>query len=190
MRSTGSKLPFHEIPEFSEGSGNPKSARGVGACSVARRPVSVLRAGMNGASPYRMAVRIAVEEFLTPEIVPPIQFQRIWRTSATKTPERTLAVSVLRQAADDLLKYRLRRPTQSATAVHGRLRLGCLERSVLAIFVPQSLRCELLGNVPCGRSDHFRGAGRRIFRSGRIAACERPSDVARKPRVVATFFKR
>jgi len=43
-----------------------------------------------------MAVRIAVEEFLTPEIVPPIQFQRIWRASATKTPERTLAVSVLK----------------------------------------------------------------------------------------------
>jgi len=144
-----------------------------------------------------MTVGIAVEAFLTPEIVRPIRFQPIWRASATTTPERTLAVSVLRQAADDLLTYRYARPRRRQRLYMDAYSwVASSDRSWPYSFLnlcdalhlsPSCLRAELLGDVPSGRSADVRGAGRRSFRSGRIAGCERPSNVARKPSVVATF---
>ena len=44
------------------------------------------------------------EELLSPQLVLPIQFQRIWHGAKTLTPERLLALHVLWQAADDILK--------------------------------------------------------------------------------------
>ncbi len=50
----------------------------------------------NGPGPPR-----APSQFLLPW-----QFDRLWRGSEHRVPERTLALEVLRQAADDLRKYR------------------------------------------------------------------------------------
>ena len=169
---------------------------GAGSYRVCADPDSVLRAGTNRASPSRMTVGIAGEEFLTPEIVLPIQFQRIWRGSATTIPERTLAMSVLCQAADDLLMYRYaRRRSRQRLYMDAHSWVASNDRSWPYSFLnlcdalhlsPTCLRTELLGDVPCRRSTHVRGARRRMFRSGRIAGCERPSNLAGKPRVVVT----
>ena len=49
------------------------------------------------------------EEVLHPETVLPGQFQQIWHGTNAVTPERALAVNVLWQAADDLVKHRCAR---------------------------------------------------------------------------------
>ncbi|MFI5364587.1 MAG: hypothetical protein ACHQ4J_03090 [Candidatus Binatia bacterium] len=56
-----------------------------------------------------MKPRIQNEEFLTPEVALPVQFQHMWHESSAVTPERALAVSVLWQAVSDLQKYRVAR---------------------------------------------------------------------------------
>ena len=46
------------------------------------------------------------EKFLQPELILPVQFQGMWRSSRAVTPERALMVGVLWQTAQDLQKYR------------------------------------------------------------------------------------
>jgi hypothetical protein len=125
-----------------------------------------------------MGLEIAGEAFLEPEVVLPIQFQRIWSDSAATTPEGTLAVSVLCQAADDLLKYRYAR-------LRGRQRLyveaytwvasndRCWPYSFLNLcealrLSPNAVRAALLGAALPDRSSHFRGAAGRTPRALRV----------------------
>lgn len=44
------------------------------------------------------------EDVLEPEVILPVQFQRVWNNQKTMTPERDLMANVLWQAADDLVK--------------------------------------------------------------------------------------
>lgn len=48
---------------------------------------------------------IQFEDLLQPEALLPVQFQHIWSGKRSITPERTLLVAILWQAADDLLKH-------------------------------------------------------------------------------------
>ncbi len=46
------------------------------------------------------------EDLLTPELTMPVQFQRVWHEAATTTPERSLAIRVLCQAAEGVGRFR------------------------------------------------------------------------------------
>jgi hypothetical protein len=46
------------------------------------------------------------EDILQPESTLPVQFARMWHGTLPVTPERTLLISMLSLAADDLSKYR------------------------------------------------------------------------------------
>ena len=57
------------------------------------------------------------EEFLKPETIRPIQFDSIWRRSSQPTPERSLLVAMLEQAASDLSNFRYR-PRRKAQRIY------------------------------------------------------------------------
>ena len=48
------------------------------------------------------------EEFIHPEAILPVQFDSLWRGSAKLTPERSLLLAMLEQAASDLWNFRFR----------------------------------------------------------------------------------
>ena len=56
-----------------------------------------------------MTIAIAQEESLAPDVMVPVQFQRLWHESTATTPERILAMNVIFQAANDLRTFRFSR---------------------------------------------------------------------------------
>lgn len=174
---------FYKIPNISEASGLCDSQPQGPGFPLGDEPFTAVCAGTNPASNSRMGLGIAGEAFLEPEVVLPIQFQGIWRDSAATTPEGTLAVSVLCQAADDLLKYRYARR-------RGRQRLymeaytwvasndRCWPYSFLNLcealrLSPNAVRAVLLRAALPDRSSHFRGAAGRTPRVLRVGPCLR-----------------
>src|SRR5262249_54565754 len=105
------------------------------------------------------------------ETVLPIQFQRLWHGSATTTPERTLAISVLCQAADDLLRYRYarrRRPQRLYAEAYTwvasddrRWPYSFLNLCDALYLSPAVVRAELLGDALSERPSQFKRAARR-----------------------------
>jgi hypothetical protein len=134
-----------------------------------------------------MGFGAVISELLTPEITLPVQFQRIWNESRTTTPERTLAISVLCQAAEDLQMFRYaRRWRQQRLYVDAYAWIVSADRRWPYSFLnlcdafrlsPDCVRAELLGNTRSRGPSRFRAAARRSSRPLRVGSL---SDVARK----------
>jgi hypothetical protein len=56
-----------------------------------------------------MSLARASEEVLAPELMLPVQFQQLWHVSSATSPERSLALRVVLQAANDLRAFRYAR---------------------------------------------------------------------------------
>lgn len=98
------------------------------------------------------------EEFLKPEIILPIQFDWMWRRSTQLTPERSLLLAMLEQAASDLSNFRFR-PRRRAQRIYWDAYQWVMsnDRSHPFSFVnicevlklsPQALRSGMLGRPP------------------------------------------
>ena len=127
-----------------------------------------------------MAFGIAFEEFLASEVTLPIQFQRIWHGSTTTTSETTLAMSVLRQAANDLRQFRYaRRPGRQRLYVDAYTWVASNDRCWPYSFLnlcealrlsPSGVRVELLGDPLFDRSSRRREPSRRTSRALRLGS--------------------
>ena len=130
----------------------------VGQHPLARIPLSALS----------MPFGIALEEFVASEVTLPVQFHRIWNEPSTATPERTLAMSVLCQAASDLRQLRYaRRPRGQRLYMDAYTWVASTDRSWPYSFLnlcetlrlsPECVRAELLGDAVPAQSSLRRGA--------------------------------
>jgi hypothetical protein len=103
---------------------------------------------------------IHFEELLKPEATLPVQFHEIWHGHRPVTPERTLVVVVLWQAAVDLQKYRFaRRRKQQRLYMQAYRWMASDDRSWPYSFVNL---CEVLKLSPeCLREELLNGNGSR-----------------------------
>ena len=127
-----------------------------------------------------MTFGVALEEFLASELMLPVQFQRIWHESTTTTPERTMAMRVLRQAANDLQEFRYaRRPGRQRLYVEAYTWVASNDRSWPYSFLnlcdalrlsPECVRAELLSNALSDGSLQLRGAAGRARGALRVGS--------------------
>ena len=158
-----------------------RDSRGQGPCSpLEDKPFWGECAGTNSALRACMSFGVALEGLLGSQLTLPVQFQRIWHESTTTTPERTLAMSVLCQAANDLQQFRsARRPSRQRLYVEAYTWVASNDRCWPYSFLnlcdalrlsPECVRAELLSNALSDRSLQFRGAAGRVSRALRVGS--------------------
>jgi hypothetical protein len=122
-----------------------------------------------------MSFGVVREDFLAAEVALPEQFQQIWHQSTTVMPARALALGVLRQAMDDLRRFRdARRPSwrplytdahQWVMSDDGRWPYSFLNLCDVLQLSPESVRAGLLGDASSISSTPIRAPKPRPLRA-------------------------